>query len=185
MLFMLLAYVEPSGTTVVVIPLIALRQDFQRRCQQLNILCAVWERRRPPDEASIVLVISESAITPEFHLFLNWLRMVRRLDRIVIDECYVMLPGSADFRPVMRRLGELIQARTQLVLLTAMLPPMLEPALFERIGYAWEAVCVFRAPTTRSNIRYLVWRPAVPVRRGPADAWMDSEIVQAGIRWLI
>ncbi|GES66457.1 helicase [Aspergillus terreus] len=85
----------------------------------------------------------------------------------------------------MRRLGELIQARTQLVLLTATLPPTLEPALFERIGHAREAVRVFRAPTTRSNIRYLVWRPAVPVRRGPADAWMDSKIVQAGIRWLI
>ena len=40
-LFMLPAYVEPSGTTVVVIPLIALRQDFQQQCQQLNISCAV------------------------------------------------------------------------------------------------------------------------------------------------
>ncbi|KAH1303883.1 hypothetical protein KXX47_008497, partial [Aspergillus fumigatus] len=37
MLFMLPAYIEPSGTTVVVIPLIVLRQDFQWRCQQLNI----------------------------------------------------------------------------------------------------------------------------------------------------
>ncbi|KAH3277027.1 hypothetical protein KXV19_006590 [Aspergillus fumigatus] len=71
MLFMLPAYIEPSGTTVVVIPLIALRQDFQRWCQQLNISYAVWERRRPPDEASIVLVTPESAITPEFHSFLN------------------------------------------------------------------------------------------------------------------
>lgn len=185
MLFMLPAYVEPSGTTVVVIPLIALRQDFQRRCQQLNISYAVWERRRPPDEASIVLVTPESAITPEFHSFLNRLRIVRRLDRIVIDECHVMLPGSADFRPAMRRLGELIQARTQLVFLTATLPPTLEQALFERIGHAREAVRLFRAPTTRSNIRYLVWRPEVPVRRGPPDAWIDSEIVQAGIRWLI
>lgn len=65
------------------------------------------------------------------------------------------------------------------------MPPTLEQALFERIGHAREAVCLFRAPTTRSNIRYLVWRPEVLVRRGPPDAWIDSEIVQAGIRWLI
>lgn len=68
----------------------------------------VWERRRPPDEASIVLVTPESAITPEYYSFLNRLRIVRRLDCIVIDECHVMLPGSADFRPAMWRLGELI-----------------------------------------------------------------------------
>ncbi|KAH2060218.1 hypothetical protein KXW21_003919, partial [Aspergillus fumigatus] len=134
MLFMLPAYVEPSGTTVV---------DFQRRCQQLNISYVVWERRRPPDEASIVLVTPESAITPEYYSFLNRLRIVRRLDCIVIDECHVW---------------------TQLVFLTATLPPTLEQALFERIGHAREAVLVCC---------------------GPPDAWIDSEIVQAGIRWLI
>lgn len=152
MLFMLPAYIKPSRTTVVVIPLIALRQDFQQRCQQLNISYTVWERRRPPDEASIVLVTPESAITPEFHSFLNQLRIVRRLDRIVIDECYIMLPRSADFRPAMRRLGKLIQAQTQLVFLTATLPPTLEQALFKQIGHTREVVRLFRAPTTRSNI---------------------------------
>lgn len=64
MLFMLPVYIKPSRTTVVVIPLITLCQDFQRRCQQLNISYAVWERRRPLDEASIVLVTPESAIIP-------------------------------------------------------------------------------------------------------------------------
>ena len=63
------------------------------------------------------------------------------------------------------------------MLLTAMLLLMLEPALFERIGYAWEAVRIFRAPTTWLNIRYLVWRPAVPVRRDLTDTWIDSKII--------
>lgn len=52
----------------------------------------------------------------------------------------------------MQQLSELIQARTQLVFLTATLPPMLEQALFKRISHAREAVRLFRAPTTRSNI---------------------------------
>ncbi|GES66460.1 DEAD/DEAH box helicase [Aspergillus terreus] len=101
-----------------------------RRAQQNNSYSypanRAAERRRPPDKALIVLVTPESAITPEFHLFLNRLRM----------------------------------ARTQLVLLTAMLPPTLEPVLFERIGYARKT------------------RPAVPVRRSLADAWIDiSQVV--------
>lgn len=132
-----------------------------------------------------MLITPKSAITPEFHSFLNQLRIVRRLDRIIINECHVMLPGSADFQPAMQRLGELIQVRTQLVFLTATLPPTLEQALFKQISHAREAVCLFHAPTTRSNIQYLIWRPEVLVCCGPLDAWIDSEIVQAGIRWLI
>jgi superfamily II DNA helicase RecQ len=46
---MLLAWAEQGGTTVVVIPLIALQGDIMRRCKKLGILCAEWESRRPLD----------------------------------------------------------------------------------------------------------------------------------------
>lgn len=49
-------------------------------------------------------------------------------------------------------LGELIQAQTQLVFLMAILLLMLEQALFKQISHAREVVCLFCAPTTRSNI---------------------------------
>src|ERR1700712_1858487 len=62
MLFMLPAWIAPRGTTVVVVPLIALRGDLQQRCTKLGISCVEWESRRPPDDASIVLVTPESAI---------------------------------------------------------------------------------------------------------------------------
>ena len=38
--FMLPAWAEQGGTTVVVIPLIALRGDMMRRCKLLGISCA-------------------------------------------------------------------------------------------------------------------------------------------------
>lgn len=47
------------GTTVVVVPVITLRGDLQQRCAKLGISCVEWESRRPPDEASIVLVTPE------------------------------------------------------------------------------------------------------------------------------
>jgi superfamily II DNA helicase RecQ len=39
-LFILPAWVEPGGTTVVVVPLIALRGDMKRCCDKFGIACA-------------------------------------------------------------------------------------------------------------------------------------------------
>jgi superfamily II DNA helicase RecQ len=102
---------------------------MQWRCQQLGILCVAWESRRPPDAASIVLVTPESAVSPDFQTFLNRLRWMRRLDCIVIDECHVVLNSQRDFWPQMAQLGKLVQARTQMVWLTATLPPSMEDEL--------------------------------------------------------
>ena len=63
------AWVGASGTSVVVVPLVALRADMVRRCLALGISCVAWESRLPPDEASIVLVTPESALTPDFFSF--------------------------------------------------------------------------------------------------------------------
>ena len=80
MLFMLLAWAEQGGTTVVVVPLVSLRGDMMRRCKELGISCAEWQSRWPPDAAAIVLVTLELAVREEFATFLNRLRATRQLD---------------------------------------------------------------------------------------------------------
>jgi superfamily II DNA helicase RecQ len=130
MLFMLPVWAEQGGTTVVVVPLIALRGDMKRRCQKLGISCAAWDSRHPPDAAAIVLVTPESAVTDGFATFMNRLRATRQLDRIVIDECHVVLNWRYDFCKQMQQLGRLVAAETQIVLLTATLPPSKEDELF-------------------------------------------------------
>ncbi|KAF7564130.1 uncharacterized protein PtrM4_154560, partial [Pyrenophora tritici-repentis] len=77
LLFMLPAWAEQGGTTVVVVPLIALRGDMAQRCKKLGISCVEWQSRRPPDAAAVVLVTPESAVGEEFATFLNRLRATR------------------------------------------------------------------------------------------------------------
>lgn len=97
-LFMLPAWVTPGGVTVVVVPLVALRADMLRRCLEMNISCAEWGVRRPPNIESIVLVTPEAAVRADFLSFVERLKATKQLDRIVIDECHVMLRQRDDFR---------------------------------------------------------------------------------------
>jgi superfamily II DNA helicase RecQ len=158
LLFMLPAWAEQGGTTVVVVPLIALREDIMRRCTKLGISCAKWDSRRPPDAAAVVLVTPESAVGKEFATFLNRLRATRQLDRIVIDECYIVLNRQYDFRKDMQRLGKLAAAKTQIVMLTATLPLSEEDELFWRMYVERDQVALFWAETARTNVAYQVLR---------------------------
>ena len=175
MLFMLPAWIEQGGTTVVVVPLIALRGDMMRRCKGLGISCAEWEGRRPPDAAAIVLVTPESAVSEGFMTFLNRLKATQQLDRIVIDECHVVLNRRYTFRKQMQRLGKLMMAETQMVLLTATLPPSEEEELYRRMYFKKEQVRVFRARTARKNVAYRVVDISGMGRRG------DKEEVVLGL----
>ena len=155
-LFMLPAFVQVRGVTIVVVPLKALRADMVVRCAALSIRCAVWEQDSAVDGASIVLVTPEKAVSPEFGTFVSRIRQTQRLDRIVIDECHVILNDRLDFRQHLQQLGKLAFADTQMVLLTATLPPRDEDELFRRMYWRREEVTSIRASTVRSNIEYSV-----------------------------
>lgn len=129
LLFMLPACCGEGGTSVVVVPLIALRQDMRQRCERLGVPCVEWNGRRPPNAAKIVLVIPEAALSDGFRSFLTRLHITRALDRIVIDECHVMLNDQPEFRRQVRQLRQLVSLEVQMVLLTATLPPTKERKL--------------------------------------------------------
>jgi superfamily II DNA helicase RecQ len=156
LLFMLPAWFAQGGTTVVVVPLVALRADLTRRCRELGISCREWDNRRPPDAAAVVLVTPESAVSGGFASFLNRLRAMQRLDRIVIDECHVVLSRQDRFRKQLQQLGKLVAAETQMVLLTATLPPGEEKELYRRMYFEEDRVRLLRARTGRVNVAYQV-----------------------------
>jgi superfamily II DNA helicase RecQ len=178
-LFMLPAWAESGGTTVVIVPLIALRYDMQRRCHALGISCAEWESGRwPPDAASIVLMTPESALGDDGSTFINRLKQTRRLDRIVIDECHVILNTESRFRPKLRRLGELARVETQMVLLTATLPPCKEEMLWKRMSWTADEVKMFRMPTARKNIRYTVVKPGNRLEKKDHDGFIANMVAR-------
>nr|GEZ17793.1 RecQ helicase L2 [Tanacetum cinerariifolium] len=174
MLFMLPAWAEQGGTTVVVVPLIALRGDMMRRCRKLGISCAEWDSRRQPDAAAVVMVTPESAVSKEFMTFLNRLRATRQLDRIVVDECHIVLNRRYDFRKEMQKLGKLVVAETQMVMLTATLPPSEEDELFRRMYVEREQVALFRAETARKNVAYRVVQVGKAAKKKEVEEMVTS-----------
>jgi superfamily II DNA helicase RecQ len=131
----------------------------------LQISCVEWESSRPPDAAAVVLVMPESAVGETFATFLNRLQATQQLDRIVIDECHIVLNRQYKFRKQMQQLGRLVAAETQIVMLTATLPPSKEDKLFHPMYFDPEQVKMFRALTARTNVAYCVVKVGKEARK--------------------
>jgi superfamily II DNA helicase RecQ len=171
LLFMLPASLSPGGVTVVIAPLNALRDNLQDRCDLLSIPCAKWDGKRPPYWASIILVTPEGAVSAAFGRFIDEKRMLRQLDRIVIDECHVLMDSSESWRPDVLRLTEMTEKSTQVIYLTATLPPTLQPSFLQLAGLDERTLTVCRDKhTARTNIAYSV----LDYERGT----LDSSLVQ-------
>ena len=91
------------------------------------------------------------------------------MDRIVIDECHIVLNQRYTFHKQMQQLGKLVAAETQMVLLTATLPPSEEDELFRRMHFERDQVKMFRARTTRTNVAYRVVQVDKALRREEAE----------------
>jgi superfamily II DNA helicase RecQ len=92
--FMLPAASCPGGLTVVIVLLVSLQGDLIDRCRKLKISYTEWRSDRVPGDVSIVFVTPESAMTKCFLDFLESRRVMAKVDRIVVDECYTIMEGS-------------------------------------------------------------------------------------------
>ena len=121
-------------------------------------------------------------------------QFIKRLERIVIDECHVVLneqprknPDDPDdepkeFRPLLSQLGRLQIAHTQMVLLTATLPPSVERKLWSRMKWHPEQVSLFRARTSRTNVAYRIWQAPIEGDLQSHHRWIESDHVGSFIR---
>ncbi|KAI1270989.1 P-loop containing nucleoside triphosphate hydrolase protein [Xylaria sp. FL0933] len=147
LLFMLPAYAGSDGMTIV-------------------IPAEVFRSKAPPSvSASVVFVTPESAATSGFATFLQRVQGAFRLDRVVVDECYMLLDATASavsrrakpFRQAILALGEAVACiGAQQIFLTATLPPRDEVRFYRAACIDLVHVRLFRQPTTRANLRYRV-----------------------------
>ncbi|KAF6783210.1 hypothetical protein CSOJ01_15923, partial [Colletotrichum sojae] len=184
--FMLPAFCSGEGVTVVVTPLVALRTDMHARCSRAGITSHVWQSHKANQAASIVFVTPESAVTKGFRDFVSRLEARQALDRVVVDECHVVLEGTRAFRPQLRELGAALQEfGAQLVCLTATLAPGDEPAFYRTMGIDVGRVRMFRMASTRRNIEYEVHMAestGAAARVGEADE-VEKEAARTVRQW--
>jgi hypothetical protein len=100
---LLSATVAHARTTLFLLPMVALRGDMLRRCQQVGIRPLVWSVESR-ETAALVFVAVESACTEQFLDYAKGLALRQQLDRIIIDECHLTITAS-DYRPCMSQLG--------------------------------------------------------------------------------
>ncbi len=182
--FLLPAYCAPGGSTIVVVPLVALRDDLRRRCEVAGIGYHVWqgEEASRARSAPLVFVTPESAITKAFQRFATRLRGRQQLDRIVVDECHSVLGSSATFRPKLGQLGSVIHSMgVQLVFLTATLPPHEQDLFYSTMGLDPSRVQMYRGCTTRPNISYHVVQPMAAARGRDILQQVVSGLVTDGL----
>ena len=158
--FMLPAWCSTGGVSIVVVPLIALRADMMERCRQFQISCAEWNSQQPSecDGKRLVFVTPESVVGETFGLWLHRRKAAQQLHQISIDECHVILNHRTDLRRQLQEMGRLSRVGTQMILLTATLPPIYEVEVWRRIEWQTLQVRLLRTAISRRNIGYrTIW----------------------------
>jgi len=167
--FLIPATESPDKVTIALIPLSALRIDFERRCYQLGIHLSEWTEGCQ-QKATIVMVSPENAMKPPFLSWAKNLYLQGLLLRIVVDEVqfYTMhksfrrcfsahrqLVQSSEWFPCPLCFGELILSKgVPFLLMTATCPPELEREILEPLSIP--SCLVIRAATPRPEISYNV-----------------------------
>ena len=152
-MFMLPVWLEGARTTIAVSPSVALANDIERRCKEAAIECQCQQVGRR-ERAKLVIVSAESTGSKAFLNYAAGLHLSERLDRIVFDECHLVMT-AAGFRDAMHKLKNL-GLPVPLILLTATLRPTIVKELVKALAIT--RPIYIRGCTGRSNFSYAVER---------------------------
>ena len=154
LLYQLPARLPRAGTILLIVLLVALKQDMVQKCRQLGVDCTVWSPERlPSPSCPLVLVSLDQAVQTLFLTFANQLDAASLLARVVVDESYLVCTAES-YRKKMREVKQLRMLYCQFVLLTATLPPTIEPAFEEAL--LLQRPLYIRSATIRTDLEYYV-----------------------------
>ncbi|KAI9035706.1 uncharacterized protein KD926_002987 [Aspergillus affinis] len=136
-LFLLGASLATSRTTILVAPLVALKQDLHQKALKLGLSVGVYEENpestSEPSPSRILLISIESVATPAFFSYAKALIAKNQLDYIIFDECH-LIPLAKNYRKVMNRIRQVTCLPAPMVFASATLPSHLERDLLQTLG---------------------------------------------------
>ncbi len=134
---------------IVIVPVVALRNDLYNRSVELGINVPDYYDPRPP--SGLVILTATTASKPEFGDYCR--KWFQRIKTIFLDEAHLLFQW-AHFRSEYKLLPKaLADTGIRIVLLTATLPISLEDQLYDDFGPDLKIV---RHESSRPNISYLV-----------------------------
>jgi superfamily II DNA helicase RecQ/predicted RNA binding protein with dsRBD fold (UPF0201 family) len=147
--YLLSSSLSISKVTIVIIPLVGLKLDILRRAQAYNIPSNIYEETST--FSNLTLVSIETIVSPNFISLVEGLIYSSSLDRIIVDECHLLITASS-YRSIMFRFKELLLLKVQFVFLTGTLPYSFEDELVSTL--LLDDLSVIRADCLRPNISY-------------------------------
>jgi superfamily II DNA helicase RecQ len=150
---MISAVVVDSRTTILVLPMVALRGNILRRFHEVGIRPLIWSVDCK-QSALLVIVLAEAVCTQSFLEYCHIQVSKQELACIILDEGHLTITAS-DYQPCIAQLGWYVrQIRTQTVWLTATLPPVIQEEFIEHNKLVRPRI--IRESTNRPNIKYIV-----------------------------
>jgi len=154
--YMLQQRLMGAGTTVVIVPMLALKKDTIRKCQDFGIECRVWNEEPAYGIGNALILVSlDEAVGITFRGFLHRLHSEGQLGSIVLDECHLVVTASR-YREKMEMTKDFRKLGCQMIYLTATLPIHMSMQFSERLLLS-EPVTI-RSLTVRKDIDYQVTR---------------------------
>jgi hypothetical protein len=161
---------DGGKTTVLILPLLAMHDEYLGRAQKCRLTCETWSHRAlPTSSPQLLLVAVEYGHWTKLRIYLDTLIRLGRLARVVVDEAH-LLEKHAEFRECVNLLEHFGQLPTPIILMTATLPSHLEERLFSKVGR--RVYRVLRRSTERAEIAHTM----VPVNQTDQD--MERSIAE-------
>ncbi|KAJ5880165.1 telomere-associated RecQ helicase [Penicillium subrubescens] len=158
-LFLLGASLFPDRVTILVIPLISLKLDLHDKAKALGLQPTVWEPymgyRELPPQGRMILVQIEHVVHPKFYEMAEHLISLKRLSRVIWDECH-LIPLSQSYRLIMRRAWHALALSAPMVFASATLLSHLQKELIDMLQLPERLCKTYRAGTTLKHIAYRV-----------------------------
>jgi superfamily II DNA helicase RecQ len=151
-----------SKITIVILPLLGLKTSIWLRAKDFNIPISIFEETSTFSNLTLIsietIIKNDAFITSLMHLIQE-----DRIDRIIIDECHLLIT-SRSYRSIMFQLKKLLKFQVQFVFLSGTIPLYIEEALREE--FLFDKLSIIRGITIRTNITYITKQYNSTIERG-------------------